>query len=122
MASGDFIPADAIGESDDYPVVGGNGVRGFSHSFNHDGRYVIVGRQGALCGNVNVVDGKFWATEHAVVASPRSGFKAMPVGWLRYLLESMNLNQYSLASAQPGLAVSRILQLKRLFAAECGAV
>ncbi len=112
MASGDFISADEIEESGDHPVVGGNGVRGYSNSFNHDGRHVVVGRQGALCGNVSIADGRFWATEHAVVATPRSGFRDMPVGWLRYLLESMNLNQYSQASAQPGLAVSRILQLE----------
>ena len=31
--------------------------------------------------------------------------------WLGALLEAMNLNQYSIAAAQPGLAVERVMNL-----------
>lgn len=76
--------------------------------YTHDGNYILIGRQGALCGNVNRVRGKFYASEHAVVVSV---FNQISLGWLSQLLDEMNMNQYSEASAQPGLAVSKILRL-----------
>ena len=58
-----------VSESIDHPYLcyGGNGVRGYVTSFNREGCYAIIGRQGALCGNINVAEGRFYATEHAVV-------------------------------------------------------
>lgn len=108
MQSGDFISPSAIEEEGEYPVYGGNGHRGFASSYTHNGLYPIVGRQGALCGNVNYAQGKFWASEHAVVASPDGGVS--PV-WLGELLRAMDLNQYSITAAQPGLAVEKIKNL-----------
>ena len=108
MKSGDGITTEAIEATGRYPVYGGNGLRGYTTEFTHDGRYALIGRQGALCGNVHTAQGKFWASEHAVVASPHS---ANNMEWFVALLEAMNLNQYSISAAQPGLAVERIVNL-----------
>lgn len=108
MKSGDGITAMSIEEKGDYPVFGGNGQRGFTSKFTHDGAYVLIGRQGALCGNIHTAKGRFWASEHAVVASL---YKGQVLDWFAALLEVMNLNQYSIAAAQPGLAVERVLNL-----------
>ncbi|HDR9587661.1 TPA: restriction endonuclease subunit S [Burkholderia stabilis] len=108
LKSGDGITAEQIREEGEYPVYGGNGLRGYTSSFTHEGRFALVGRQGALCGNVNYSDGKFWASEHAVVAIP---VKAAQVTWLGELLRTMNLNQYSVSAAQPGLSVEIISNL-----------
>jgi type I restriction enzyme S subunit len=70
---------------------------------------VLIGRQGALCGNINYAEGKFWASEHAVVASTLTKHDTF---WLGELLRVMNLNQYSNAAAQPGLAVEKIKFLR----------
>lgn len=108
MASGDAITSDEIRETDDYPVFGGNGLRGFTDRFNREGDYVLIGRQGALCGNINYASGKFWASEHAIVADTQG---TAEVRWLGELLSFMNLNQYSQSAAQPGIAVEVIANL-----------
>ena len=89
-------------------MYGGNGIRGYTSKYNLDGTFVLIGRQGALCGNVHVVRGRFWASEHAVVVTPRSDYSPR---WLGTVLEVSNLNQYSISAAQPGLSVERILAL-----------
>ncbi len=108
LRSGESITSERIEESGDYPVYGGNGIRGFTSSFTHEGHFVLIGRQGALCGNINYANGKFWASEHAVVVHP---LRKYTTHWLGELLRVMNLNQYSIAAAQPGLAVERIQNL-----------
>ena len=105
LKAGDFIPASEIAEHADegsFPCYGGNGFRGYVKSFTHEGRYVLVGRQGALCGNVNLYAGKFHATEHALVATPKPGGDT---GWLFYALDVLKLNRFSIGQAQPGLSV-----------------
>ena len=109
MKSGDGITAESIEEHGDYPVYGGNGVRGYTQNFTHDGEFVLIGRQGALCGNVHLARGRFWASEHAVVASLAPNHD---LNWFAGLLTSMNLNQYSIAAAQPGLSVERVMNLR----------
>ena len=108
MKSGEGITATSIETEGEYPVYGGNGLRGYTFEFTHNGDYVLIGRQGALCGNIHVAREKFWASEHAVVAtlSPNHVLE-----WFSALLEVMNLNQYSIAAAQPGLAVDRVMNL-----------
>jgi len=105
LRSGDAIQAVDIAPDGDYPVYGGNGLRGYTSSFTHDGQFVLIGRQGALCGNINYANGRFWATEHAVVATLLRRYDAL---WFGELLRAMSLGQYSNAAAQPGLAVDRI--------------
>jgi type I restriction enzyme S subunit len=106
--SGDGITAHSIDDEGEYPVYGGNGLRGYTSSYTHDGDYILVGRQGALCGNVNYASGKFWASEHAIVVTPRLN---VCLRWLGELLLAMNLGQYSQSAAQPGLSVEYIVNL-----------
>ena len=99
---------DFLEGEDGYPVYGGNGFRGYFSQYSNDGDFVLIGRQGALCGNINYAHGKFWATDHAVVCYPKCEFI---LTWFGESLRAMNLNQYSLSSAQPGLSVDRIREL-----------
>ncbi len=109
MRSGDAIVAMSINEAGKYPVFGGNGIRGYTAQYTHNGNYVLIGRQGALCGNIHIARGRFWASEHAVVATLR--YRQHVLEWFGAMLETMNLNQYSIAAAQPGLSVDRVLNL-----------
>ena len=108
MQSGEAITAESIEATGEYPVYGGNGVRGFSSQYTHDGVYALIGRQGALCGNVHLARGRFWASEHAVVTNLHGDHAPE---WFVSILQAMNLNQYSIAAAQPGLSVDRVLNL-----------
>lgn len=105
MQAGTGVAAGTIRESGMYPCYGGNGIRGYVEFFNRDGDYPIIGRQGALCGNIKIAHGKFYATEHAVVVRCIADTS---VSWAALALEALNLNQYATATAQPGLSVERI--------------
>lgn len=106
--SGEGIKADEIEENGTYPVYGGNGLRGYTERYNHDGEYALIGRQGALCGNMNYSVGKAYFTEHAVAVKAN---ESNDTRFLYYLLDRMDLGRYSDQSAQPGLAVNKLIVL-----------
>ena len=112
MQAGKNISASKIfaeySELHPYRCVGGNGLRGYTESYNTSGHYSIVGRQGALCGCLNIENGDFYATEHAVVVN---AYDIVPTTFIYYFLTALNLNQYATATAQPGLAVSNIIEV-----------
>ncbi len=109
MQAGNNISSSEISEAKDnrniYKCYGGNGIRGYVDKYNNTGNHPIIGRQGALCGNIKLAQGNFYATEHAVVVTV---FSNTDFNWAAIFLEALNLNQYATATAQPGLAVSKI--------------
>lgn len=113
MKAGVHINANEISdfqtEGYPYPCYGGNGIRGYVMHSNQIGPSAIIGRQGALCGNVKYTDGLYYATEHAVVVKPK---EEVNIKWAFYKLQQMDLNQYKSQGAQPGLAVGKLLDLK----------
>ena len=113
MRAGNAISSKYIFEQSDsehiYPCYGANGVRGYVRSMTHEQDASIIGRQGALCGNVTYAYGPFFATEHAVVVSPRVELSQR---WLYHALIVANLSQYATKSAQPGLSVRRVAEVE----------
>lgn len=109
MKAGENLTSLEIEKEGEFPVYGGNGLRGFYKKYNCSGEYVLVGRQGALAGNIHKVCGCFWATDHALITRC-SRLTSIP--YISYLLEAMNLNQYALqTAAQPGLSVGLVQSL-----------
>ena len=108
LKAGAATPADVIFDYDaehTIPCYGGNGIRGYVKESTQYGIYPIIGRQGALCGNVQLAQGGFHATEHAVLVTPR---QKMNIYWIFYLLKYMDLYRYHTGAAQPGLAVKTL--------------
>ena len=115
LKAGDFTAAsdiaDAPSESNPYPCYGGNGIRGYVSEFNQEGEYSLVGRQGALSGNVQFASGKFKNTEHALLVTP---IVAMNAIWLNQLLLNLDLKRYQTGAAQPGLSVKNLQEIQIL--------
>lgn len=82
----------------DYPVYGGNGIAGYHNEYNLEGTHIIIGRVGALCGNVHLVEGKVFATDNAFILTDNKGFDNI---YLRQLLSMLNLRSYAREAMQP---------------------
>ena len=112
LQAGKNITAKDISEKQDmvhcFPCYGGNGLRGYVSSYNREERFPLIGRQGALCGNINEANGRFYATEHAVVVDT---YCDTNIDWAINVLVYLNLNQYATSTAQPGLSVGTISEV-----------
>jgi len=103
LQCGETISPDKFINENGYPVYGGNGFRGYTSTYTNEGEHALIGRQGALCGNVNYAKGKFYASEHAIVVYPLHGENVL---WLGEAIKQANFNRLSQSAAQPGIAVS----------------
>lgn len=98
LTSGDNLTAKSIVQGE-YPVYGGNGIMGYHNQYNLDGLNVIVGRVGALCGNVRLTKGKIWYTDNAFLVHDKKNL--FHLSYLVYELQRVNLRQYATQAAQP---------------------
>lgn len=108
MHSGKFLSANKIKNSGPFPCYGGYGIRGFTDTFNASGDSIIIGRVGALCGNIHVDKGNVYITDNAIVAECPPFCVSKCIG---FFLEQMNLNQYSTTTAQPFVSAKRLATL-----------
>jgi type I restriction enzyme S subunit len=79
-------------------VIGGNGVMGYTKRANIDTESIALGRVGALCGNVHLVDPPAWVTDNALVISDIKDFDRK---YLALILRVLDLNRWASQSAQP---------------------
>ena len=109
LKAGDFTTASDISdepnEINKYPCYGGNGIRGYVAEYNQEGEYSLIGRQGALSGNVQYAKGQFKNTEHALLVTPIIEMNSV---WLNHLLINLDLKRYQTGAAQPGLSVKNL--------------
>ncbi|MBE9469079.1 MAG: restriction endonuclease subunit S [Bacteroidetes bacterium] len=96
IQNGDGIPSDLITSEGDFQVYGGNGVLGYYNSYNNDKETLVIGRVGALCGNVHYSVNKIWVNDNAMFANTNNFYK-----YVYYVLKAVDLNKLSFANAQP---------------------
>lgn len=99
LKSGDNLPAKSFVEGE-YPVYGGNGIAGYHNQYNKEGGQIVIGRVGALCGNVRFIESPFWLTDNGFEVILDKEHK-MDLPFLTYLLNFCNLRQYARQAAQP---------------------
>ena len=97
LASGQGLSSKSIVEGV-YPVYGGNGIVGYHKEYNLDGDNIIIGRVGALCGNVRNVIGKAFITDNAFILSKKDVNINV---FVLYLLRIHNLRNYAREAMQP---------------------
>mgnify|MGYP001449014478 CR=1 FL=1 len=108
IKSGDGITNSELKEQGVYEVFGGNGFMGYSDKYNIIGEKLIIGRVGAYCGNVRYVNEKKWISDNALVLNLRSG---MSFEYIKYVLESFNLNKLNTSNAQPLITGSKVMNV-----------
>jgi type I restriction enzyme S subunit len=105
LKSGENLFAKNMVEGE-YPVYGGNGISGYHNQFNLSGNNVIIGRVGALCGNVRHITENIWLTDNAFrVVDLKFDFDN---SFLTYLLNYKNLRDFARQSAQPVISNSSL--------------
>lgn len=106
LKSGDNLTSKNMSENGNYPVFGGNGIAGYHNEFNLSGSNVIIGRVGALCGNVRHLTENIWLTDNAFRIV---GFKFdFDHSFLTYLLNYKDLRSYARQAAQPVISNSSL--------------
>ena len=80
------------------PIIGGNGIRGYTYKTNSKSPALVIGRVGAKCGCVHLIKEDFWASEHAFVVKPRRPFQ---LDYAKYMIEVLDLNSKAIRTAQP---------------------
>jgi len=106
LKSGDALISKVMNENGEYPVFGGNGIAGLHNEFNLQGSNVIIGRVGALCGNVRHLIGKIWLTDNAFRVVDL--YNKFDHSFLTYLLNFKNLRSYARQAAQPVISNSSL--------------
>ncbi len=104
IGSGDGISPDDIDTTGTYPVYGGNGIMGYTEVFNSNNTDIIIGRVGAKCGNVYIVDGPKWISDNAL----KLKINRVDLKYIALILEHRNLNQLANQNAQPLITGSMV--------------
>jgi type I restriction enzyme S subunit len=82
-----------------HPVYGGNGISGRHDKFLVANPTIIVGRVGALCGNVYLSEPEAWVTDNAIYAKNAS--PSVDIVFARLVFDNAKLNTRSGGTGQP---------------------
>lgn len=109
LKSGEMLTAKMMKTEGQFPVYEGNGISGLHSEYNLSGNNVIVGRVGALCGNIRNITEKIWLTDNAFqIVDFKHKFDN---SFLTYLLNFKNLRSLARQSAQPVISNSSLSTL-----------
>jgi type I restriction enzyme M protein len=100
-----------IKEGGEYPVYGGNGKKGDYNKFNLDGESIIIGRVGAYCGNVYLINGPIWLTNNSFSVLLDTKIK-VHLPYLSHVLRSLDLNKQARGSTQTSISYSSIKDIE----------
>lgn len=110
IQNGEGIASELIQDLGEYEVYGGNGVLGYYHKFNNSNETIVIGRVGALCGNVHYSNLKIWVNDNAMCVKTKYLYK-----YMYYVLKNAKLNLLSFANAQPLITGSSVKNKSVIF-------
>ena len=96
VQSGKGIKNDELVEKGKYIVYGGNGEMGRTDKISSDQSDLIIGRVGALCGNIHLVHGEKWISDNALFARTKENYE-----FIKFYLIFLDLNRLANKNAQP---------------------
>lgn len=99
FSSGKFLPEEKR-LSDGIPVYGGNGIAWYTDVPLIDYPTIIIGRVGALCGNIHTVQEPVWITDNAIYIKEQKTNK-FTLEFLTEMMTIMDFYQYADFSGQP---------------------
>lgn len=99
-------------ELNPFPVVGGNGIAGFSDQPLDEvpTPCISIGRVGEYCGAVHFIDEACWVTDNALYV--KSHTDRLRSRYLELCLKNLHLNRYATGGAQPLMTQGIINRLK----------
>ena len=106
ISSGESIVNSELTDEGDFEVYGGNGVMGYSNKFNIEGDTIVIGRVGALCGNVRHSKQKRWISDNALILKLSKG---VSYEYQSTLLAASNLNSLNSSNAQPLVTGTKVM-------------
>ena len=108
IRSGSALPTNNIKEDALYEVYGGNGCMGKADEYNTESPAIIIGRVGALCGNVHLIKEKKWVTDNALILNIK---RDVTYEYLYYYLTAYDLNTLNSSNAQPLITGTKVLDV-----------
>ncbi|HCH2598070.1 restriction endonuclease subunit S [Vibrio parahaemolyticus] len=109
ITSGKNLTKKDMHDEGEFPVYGGNGIAGRYNDFNLSGSNIIIGRVGALCGNVRLVNSDIWVTDNAFFIKE---YKVdILKEYLANVLSTLNLGATANKAAQPVISYKGIKDL-----------
>ncbi|MFG7350915.1 restriction endonuclease subunit S [Shewanella oncorhynchi] len=109
ITSGKNLTKKDMQDEGKFPVYGGNGIAGRHNDFNLGGSNIIIGRVGALCGNVRLVNGDIWVTDNAFFIKEYK--EDILKEYLAKILAVLNLGETANKAAQPVISYKGIKDL-----------
>ena len=107
LKTGALLPKQDLLKSGNYPVFGGNGKIGYYNDFMISGEMIIIGKIGALCGNVRYFKGEAWVTSNAIIMQNiRQNEVYTP--YLAKVLSISDLRGLAVGTAQQFITIGKI--------------
>ncbi len=105
IKSGDGIKNEDVRAEGEYPVWGGNGLMGYHNKFNIEKNAFVIGRVGALCGNVRYVEDPVFVTDNALIFQILSTLEHK---FLYYVMIAADFNRLNTSNAQPLITGTKV--------------
>ncbi|EDW3020615.1 restriction endonuclease subunit M, partial [Salmonella enterica] len=105
--SGKLLQKNKLLSEGPIPVYGGNGIIGYNDEAMEYGENIVIGKVGALCGNVRYVQGDIWVTNNSLILKNKSPNKIL-TPYLAKLLSTLNLRKLAVGTAQQYLTTTQI--------------